>query len=177
MRELILKDNAVGILGACTPPIVVPEALAAEQQRTPFVRTCNPVEAFAAGNKSGWKYSWDLFFDEIRQAAIVARGPSTPASNKKVALFTDTEPDGVVERTLFKKALAASGLDVVGDYSFPVGTTDFSSFINDAKAKGAQLVAGQMIPPDGIVLWKQTKALSFHPTAAYVAKAASGRAR
>ena len=45
-----------------------------------------------------------------------------------------------------------SGLDVFGDYTFPVGTTDFSSFINDAKSKGAQLVAAQMVPPDGIVI-------------------------
>ncbi|MFD0636691.1 ABC transporter substrate-binding protein [Catenulispora yoronensis] len=70
--------------------------------------------------------------------------------------------------------MAAAGLQVVGDYSFPVGTTDFSSFIDDAKSKGAQLVAGQMVPPDGIALWKQMKALGFQPDAAFVAKAAAG---
>ncbi|QNA76302.1 ABC transporter substrate-binding protein [Streptomyces sp. So13.3] len=174
VRELILKDNAAGILGACTPPIVIPEALAAEQQRIPFVSTCNPVGAFAAGNKSGWKYSWDLFFDEKQQAQLVAKGLKLVGSSNKVALFTDTEPDGVVERGLFKKELVAAGLEVVGDYSFPVGTTDFSSFINDAKAKGAGLVAAQMVPPDGIALWKQMKALSFRPAGAYAAKAANG---
>ena len=174
VRELVLKDNAVGVLGACTPPIVVPEALAAEQQKVPFVSTCNPVQAFAAGHPSGWRYSWDLFFDETQQAALVAKGLSMPTSNKKVAVFTDTEPDGVVERTLFKKEFAAAGLDVVGDYTFPVGTTDFSSFINNAKSKGAQLVAAQMIPPDGIALWKQMKALNFKPTATFAAKAANG---
>lgn len=73
-------------------------------------------------------------------------------SNKKVALFTDTEPDGVVERGLYKEAFAAAGLEIVGDYTFPVGTSDFSSFISDAKSKDADLVAGRMIPPDGIAL-------------------------
>jgi hypothetical protein len=35
-----------------------------------------------------------------------------------------------------------------------VGTTDFSSFIADAKAAGAQLLAGQMTPADGVALWQ-----------------------
>lgn len=171
VRELVLKDSAAAILGGCTPPIVVPEALAAEQQKVPFVSSCNPVLAFQAGNKSGWKYAWDLFFDEREQAATVAKALALSKGSKKVAIFTDTEPDGVAERGLYKAACKAAGLDVVGDYSFPVGTTDFSSFINDAKAKGAKLVAGQMIPPDGIALWKQMKSLSFKPDLAFVAKA------
>jgi branched-chain amino acid transport system substrate-binding protein len=174
IRELVLKDNAAALLGACTPPIVVPEALAAEQQKIPYVSSCNPVHAFQAGNAAGWNYAWDLFFDESDQATAVAKGLAMAAGNKKVALFTDTEPDGVAERPLYKQALTAAGLQVVGDYTFPVGTTDFSSFVNDAKGKGAQLVAGQMVPPDGIALWKQMKALSFQPTAAFVAKAAAG---
>lgn len=173
VRELSLKDGAVALLGACTPQIVVPEALAAEKLKVPFVSSCNPVHAFQAGNKSGWSYAWDLFFDEQDQASSLATAFQTVNSNNKVALFTDTEPDGVAERPLYKTAMQAAGLDVVGDYTFPVGTTDFSSFINDAKAKGAQLVAGQMVPPDGIALWKQMKSLNYKPAAAYVAKASS----
>ena len=175
IRELVLKDSAVALLGACTPPIVVPEALAAEQQKVPIVSSCNPVRAFQAGNTGGWKYAWDLFFDEGDQATTVMKALVMGTSNKKVAIFTDTEPDGVAERGLYKDAAKTAGLDVVGDYSFPVGTTDFSSFINDAKANGAQLLAGQMIPPDGIALWKQMKALTFSPALAFVAKASSGQ--
>ena len=171
VRELVLKDNAVALLGACTPPIVIPEALAAEQRKVPIVSSCNPVRAFQAGNTVGWKYAWDLFLDEKDQAANATRALTMTTSNKKVALFTDTEPDGVAERPLYKAAFIAAGLQVVGDYIFPAGTTDFSSFLNDAKAKGAQLVASQMIPPDGIALWKQMKALSFSPVAAWGTKA------
>jgi len=171
IRELVLKDDVDALLGGCTPPIVIPEALAAEQLRVPFVTSCNPIQAFRSGNESGWKYSWDLFFDEKDQAETVAAGLAMATSNKKVALFTDTEPDGVVERGLYKEAFAAAGLEIVGDYTFPVGTSDFSSFISDAKSKGAELVAGQMIPPDGIALWKQMKALNYKPTQAFVSKA------
>ena len=173
-RELVLKDGAAAILGACTPPIIIPGALAAEKEKVPFVSSCSPVNAFRGGNAAGWNYAWDLFFDEQAQAKAVATGLAQANSSKKVALFTDSEPDGVAERGLYKAAAAAAGLTVVGDYTFPVGTTDFSSFIKDAKDKGAELVAGQMIPPDGIALWKQMKSLSFTPKQAFVAKASDG---
>lgn len=176
IRELTLKDNATALLGACTPPIVVPQAQAADRAKVPYVTTCNPVRAFQAGNPSGWTYSWDLFFDEKDQATTVAKGLAMAGGNKKVALFTDTEPDGVAERPLYKQAMAAEGLDVVGDYTFPVGTSDFSSFINDAKSKGAELIAGQMVPPDGIALWKQMSSLGLKPVAAFVAKASDAKA-
>jgi branched-chain amino acid transport system substrate-binding protein len=145
--------------------------VAAEQLRVPLVTSQMPVEAFASGDKTGWTYSWDLFYDEQQQAADAAKALASVPGNKKVVLFTDNEPDGVVERPLYKAAFKADGLDVVGDYTFPVGTTDFSSFIADAKAKGAQLLAGQIAPAGGVALWKQLKSSGFHPKAAFLAKA------
>lgn len=171
--ELIVKDGAAATLSGCTPTITVPEALVAEQNRVPMVANCTPVEAFAAADPSGWKYSWDLFFDEKNEAAMTAQAIGLRATNKKVALFTDTEPDGVVERPLYKAAAEAAGFTVVGDYTFPVGTSDFSSFINDARSKGAQVVIAQTDPADGIALWKQMKALSFAPEIAFSAKGAA----
>jgi branched-chain amino acid transport system substrate-binding protein len=170
-RELVLRDHAVALLGFATLQIVAPTALVAEQLRVPFLTSLTPVEAFANGDKEGWKYSWDLFFDEQQQAADAAKALASVPSNKKVVLFTDSEPDAVVERPLYKAAFLADGLDVVGDYTFPVGTTDFASFIAAAKATGAQLLAGQMAPADGVTLWKQLKSFDFSPQAAFLAGA------
>jgi branched-chain amino acid transport system substrate-binding protein len=169
--ELVRTDHAVALLGSATAPIVMPTALIAEQLRVPLVTSQMPVEAFASGDKTGWTYSWDLFYDERQQAADAAKALATAAAagNKKVALFTDDEPDSVVERPLYEAAFKADGLDVVGDYTFPVGTTDFSSFIAGARANGAQLVAGQLDPADGVALWKQLRSSGFHPKAAFVA--------
>jgi branched-chain amino acid transport system substrate-binding protein len=168
---LVLRDHAVALLGSATLQIVMPAAVAAEQLHVPFLTSLTPVEAFASGDKDGWKYSWDLFFDEEQQAADTARALASVPSNKKVVLFTDSEPDAVVERPLYEAAFKADGLDVVGDYTFPVGTTDFSSFVADAKATGAQLLAGQMAPADGVALWKQLKSSDFRPQAAFLAGA------
>jgi branched-chain amino acid transport system substrate-binding protein len=173
-RELVLKDGAVALLGFTTPPIVTPVALVAEQLKVPFVTSLTPVEAFASGDPND-KYAWDFFFDEKQQAANAAAAVAKVTSNKKVVVFTDNEPDGVLERPLYKAALKADGLDVVGDYTFPVGTTDFSSFIANAKAEGAQLLVAQMTPADGVTLWKQLKSFDFAPQAAFVAKASDAQ--
>ena len=170
--ELVKKDHAVALLGATAAPIVTLTALEAEQLHVPFVTSLAPVEGFANGNKEGWQYSWDFFFNENQQATTTAKALAAATSNKKVVLFTDSEPDGIVERPLYTAAFAAAGLDVVGNYTFPAGTTDYSSYIADAKAKGAQLLAGQLTTADGVALWKQLKSSGFHPRAAYLADAA-----
>jgi branched-chain amino acid transport system substrate-binding protein len=169
--ELVSQDHAVALLGSATPQIVLPTALVAEQSHVPFLTSQMPVEAFASGDKEGWNYSWDFFYDEQQQAEDTAKALASVPGNKKVVLFTDDEPDSVVERPLYEAAFKADGLDVVGDYTFPAGTADFSSFIADAKARGAQLLAGQMTPADGVALWKQLKSSGFHPKAAFVADA------
>ena len=170
--ELVKKDHAVALLGATAAPIVTLTALEAEQLHVPFVTSLAPVEGFTNGDKEGWQYSWDFFFNENQQATTAAKALAAATSNKKVVLFTDSEPDGIVERPLYTAAFAAAGLDVVGNYTFPAGTTDYSSYIADAKAKGAQLLAGQLTTADGVALWKQLKSSGFHPRAAYLADAA-----
>jgi branched-chain amino acid transport system substrate-binding protein len=167
--ELVQRDHAVALLGSATPQIVMPTAVVAEQLRVPFVTSQMPVEAFASGDKTGWTYAWDLFYDERQQAADAAKALATAAGDKKVALFTDSEPDSVLERPLYEAAFKAAGLDVVGDYTFPVGTTDFSSFIAGAKANGAQLVAGQLAPADGAALRAQLTSSGLRPKAAFLA--------
>ena len=170
-RELVRRDHAAALLGFATPQIVTPTALVAEQLHVPFLTSLMPVEAFANGDKSGWTYSWDLFYDERQQAADAAKALASVPGGKKIALFTDSDPDSVVERPLYKAAFTADGLDVVGDYTFPVGTTDFSAFIADAKRAGAQLLAGQLAPADGVALWKQLATSGFRPKAAFLPEA------
>jgi branched-chain amino acid transport system substrate-binding protein len=159
----------VALLGYATPQIVLPVATVAEQLGVPFLTSQLPVETFSSGDKTGWKYSWDLFSDEQQQATDTARALAAVPGDKKVALFTDSEPDAALERPLYTAAFKAAGLDVVGDYTFPAGTGSFSSSIGEAKAAGAQLVAGQLDPADGTALWKQLKSGGLDPKAAFLA--------
>lgn len=171
-RTLILKDEVNALVGPCAPDLVIPQALVADRERIPYVDACVPQRAFAAGNPEGWQYSWANFFDEQEQATNYMKVLSNAPSNKKLAIFTDTEPDGKTERPIYQKEAEAQGLEVVGDYTFPPGTTDFSSFISEAESSGAQLVMAQVIPPDAVALVKQMKSLGFKPQVLAITKGA-----
>jgi branched-chain amino acid transport system substrate-binding protein len=148
----------------------VPLSATAETLRVPLVSTCTPVRAWLAGSKSGWHYAWDMFFDEEEATKLSFQTADLTETYKKVALFTDNEADGVVMGGLWEKNAPALGYEVVYRAKFPVGTTSYSSFINKAKAAGAEIVIAQMVPPDGVALWKQMKSLSFRPKLAYCEK-------
>ncbi|GAA5040651.1 branched-chain amino acid transport system substrate-binding protein [Thermocatellispora tengchongensis] len=171
--ELILKDSAAALVGGCTPPINTPIAQIAEKNRVPLVTSCFPLGAFRdAAPAGGWTYAWDFHFEETEQARVLVEAAGLAGAAKKAALFTDNEVDGVIQRKLFRDAAVKAGYEIVGDYTFPVGQSDFSSFVNDAKRAGAEVVLGQMIPPDGIALVKQMKSLSYTPKVIGIAKAA-----
>lgn len=171
--ELALKDNAAVLLGSCTPPINQPLAQFADKNKVPFLTSCEPLGAFRSdAPASGWKYSWVFHFDERDQARVLIKAAILAQTDKKIAVFTDNEADGVIQRQLFKQYAGELGFTVVGDYTFPVGQSDFSSFIADAKNKQADVVVGQMTPPDGVALVKQMKSARYNPRVLSVAKAA-----
>jgi branched-chain amino acid transport system substrate-binding protein len=170
---LYLQNNAVALLGPFTPPLVIPVSDVAEKVKRPLISTVAPVEAWVAARPSGWNYSWDVFFDENQQTSLSFQAANLTATNKRVALFTDTEQDGITMGKLWLQKAPQFGYTVVYHATFPVGTTNFSSQIAAAKAADAQVLIAQMVPPDAIALWKQMKSLNYHPLVAEGEKGAS----
>ena len=171
---LVLKDGAVGLLGTATPPVVIPQAQVAERQQVPLVSPICPLRAcLSAAPSGGYKSSWFFFFDEAQMTNTQYKVMDMDKSNHKVALFTDQEQDGQVMGGLWAKNAPGDGYQVVYHATFPVGTTDFSTFIRKAQASGAQVMISQMIPPDAITLWKQMKSLGWKPKAAFMEKSAN----
>jgi branched-chain amino acid transport system substrate-binding protein len=170
-RTLITQKHAVGLFGTIAPPLVIPLSAVADQLHVPMTHH-TPIQAWLGGRKSGWKYSWDVFFNEPQMTETQFKASDEVQTNKKVVLFTDTEPDGVVMGGLWAQQAPKLGYTVVAHEKFPVGTTDFSSYIRDAKGKGAEVLIAQMIPPDAIALWKQMKAAGYQPKVAFCEKCA-----
>jgi branched-chain amino acid transport system substrate-binding protein len=173
-RTLYLQNGAVAMLGSITPPLGIPLSKVAEQIHRPFVTTTTPVRAWLSGGP--YKWSWDFFFDELQMTQRQFQASSLVKTNKKVVLFTDTEEDGIVMGKLWTANAPKFGYTIVAHESFPVGTTDFSKYIADAKSKGAQVLIAQMIPPDAIALWKQMKAGGFQPETAFCEKCSNNGA-
>jgi branched-chain amino acid transport system substrate-binding protein len=172
-NTLYLQDNAVALLGPFTPPQTIVVSNVAERVQRPLISTATPVEAWLSGRPSGWKYSWDVFFDENQQTQLAFQTANLTKTNKRVALFTDTEQDGITMGKLWLQKAPQFGYQVVYHASFPVGTTNFSSQIAAARAANAQVLITQMTTPDAIALWKQMKSLNYHPVTAEGEKGAA----
>lgn len=169
-KSLVLEKHAVALLGPATPPVTIPVSVAAEQLKVPLVSTITPLEAWKGAAKEGWNYSWDMFFDEPQMTQTQFQAADLVATNKKVALFTDQEEDGIVMGGLWEKAAPAAGYDVTYRAQFPVGNTNFSSQVSKAKASGADVVIAQVIPPDGISLLREMKAQNWDPKLVFIEK-------
>lgn len=169
-RSLILDEGAIALLGSVSPPNTVPVSNVADVEGIPMITGLTPVRAWLAGNTDGWKYAWDVFFTEDQMTQTQFTTSDLTETNKKVALFTDNSQDGIVMGELWEANAPDLGYEIVSHADFPVGTTEFTSFINEAKAAGAEIVITQMSPPDAFALWKQMKALEFVPKLAFCEK-------
>lgn len=172
-RTLLLKDNAVALLGAFSPPLDIPISNVGEQLHRPVIQSLTPLEAWLSGRQGGWNYAWDLFFDENQMTNLQFQTSSLVKTNKRVALFTDTEEDGITMGKLWEQKAPQFGYQVVYHAQFPVGTTNFSSQIAAAQAAKADVLIAQMIPPDAAGLWKQMKSLGYQPKTAFCEKCAA----
>lgn len=162
-RTLVLEQGAVALLGSFTPPLSIPLSNVAEQLQVPAIFSNTPIEGWQAASPKGWTYAWDIFVAEPQMTQLEFDTASLAQTNKKVALFTDTEDDGVVFGDLWIKEAEKAGYKIAYHAKFPIGTSDFAQFIQAAKAADADMVFAIMIPPDGIALWKQMKSLGYAP--------------
>ena len=173
-RTLLLQDNAVALLGAATPPLDIPISSIGEQLKRPVVQSLTPLQAWLSGRQGGWNYAWDLHFDEKQMTNLQFQTSDLVKTNKRVALFTDTEEDGIVMGHLWEQKAPQFGYQIVYHAQFPVGTTNFSSQIEAAKSAHADVLIAQMIPPDAVGLWKQMKSRGYQPKTALFEKCGNG---
>lgn len=163
-ESLLSRDNAVALLGSCTPALVNAGALVAERRKAPLVAGCNPLQAFKSVRK--WQYAWSLFFDEPDLATAPFRMMADLGlqTNRKIAILADNGPDGVVVGgKLWPDAAKAGGYSVVQNSSFPVDTQQFTAMVAQAKSTGADIVLVDAIPPQAIAMRKQMAAAGFAP--------------
>jgi branched-chain amino acid transport system substrate-binding protein len=62
------------------------------------------------------------------------------------------------------------GYTIVAHETFAVDNANFSSQVADAKAKGADIVISQVIPPEAIGILKEMKAQGYDPKALFMEK-------
>lgn len=172
-ESLLSRDNAVALLGSCTPALVNAGALVAEHRKVPIVAGCDPLGAFRSVRK--WNYAWVMFFDEGDLATAPFRMMSDYgiSTNKKVVILADNGPDGVVVGgKIWPETAKAGGYSVEQNTSFPTDTQQFTSMLAQAKTTGADIVLVDAIPPQAIAMRKQMASAGFSPKVLVMEKGA-----
>ena len=87
--------------------------------------------------------------------------------NKKVAMISIADGFGIDLVNAARPSFQEAGLEVVYDKTYPVGTTDFTPMINEAKASGADTFVAFSYPPETFALTQQAQVADFNPKVLY----------
>jgi len=176
--ELILGDKVDLILATATPDTTNPVADQAEVNEVPCITTNCPWQPYFFGRKgdpkTGFKWTYHFFWGlEDVIGAFLALWDSAP-TNKVVGGLFPNDADGNAwgdpERGL-PPALAKAGYKLLDPGRYQVMNNDFTSQISAFKAAGAEIVTGNMIPPDFGTFWSQAAQQGFKPKIVTIGKA------
>lgn len=170
-RELVEVDGAVALLGPATPQLSIPVSVVAEQLGIPLLLTITPIRAWQGASDDGWCWAWDFFFDELQMTQMQFLAADLVETNRRVALFTDLEEDGIVMGALWEENAADFGYEIVYRAEFPVGTRSFGTQVAEARAAAADVVIAQVMAPDGHALLAAIGEGRYEPKLVFVEKA------
>jgi branched-chain amino acid transport system substrate-binding protein len=179
-KDLIDNQQIDLMLAVSTPETINPVADACEAAGVPCLSTVMPWEAwyFGRGAKPGqpspfkWTYHFGFGVDEfyrtyVSQWALID-------TNKKVGVMYPNDADGNAwgdpQRGL-PPALAKAGYKLTDPGRYQLMNNDFTSQISAFKAVNAEIVTGNMIPPDFATFWSQAAQQGFKPKIVTIGKA------
>lgn len=196
-EELVLKEK-VHIIGGHfeIPTLRQGTAMVAEKYKVPAVFGVGTYEAWMGMRKAApvpWRHSWAFGFSigtpappgDFREndpgylmmpTWMGALKEYAEKTNKKIAVFALDDPDGRGWYKGFTGAAEQMGFKCYGaDREFgiyPVGTTDFTSLIQEWKKAGCEILWGNAPAPDIGTLLRQCKALKYHPKIVFATRGA-----
>jgi branched-chain amino acid transport system substrate-binding protein len=176
--ELILHDKVDLLLAASTPDTTNPAADQAEVNEVPCITTNCPWQPYFFGRNGdpakGFTWTYHFFWgleDVIAAYLPMWDGAST---NKVVGGLFPNDADGNAwgdpQRGL-PPALTKAGYQLHDPGRYQLMNNDFTSQISQFKAAGADIVVGNMIPPDFATFWSQAAQQGFHPKIVTIGKA------
>ena len=101
-------------------------------------------------------------------AKVLTDAAEKGAINKKVAMISIADGFGIDLVNAARPSFEEAGIEVVYDKTYPVGTTDFSPMINEAKASGADTFVAFSYPPETFALTQQAQVADFNPKVLYL---------
>jgi branched-chain amino acid transport system substrate-binding protein len=176
--ELILHDKVDLLLAASTPDTTNPAADQAEVNEVPCITTNCPWQPYFFGRNGdpAKGFTWTYHFFWGLEDVIAAYLPmwDSASTNKIVGGLFPNDADGNAwgdpQRGL-PPALTKAGYQLHDSGRYQLMNNDFTSQISQFKAAGAEIVVGNMIPPDFATFWSQAAQQGFRPKIVTIGKA------
>src|ERR1700716_429837 len=175
---LVLCDTVHHIVAPAPPDTTNPVADQAEVNEVPCITTNCPWQPYFFGRKGdpakGFTWTYHFFWGlEDVIGAFLALWGSAP-TNKVVGGLFPNDADGNAwgdpQRGL-PPALAQAGYKLTDPGRYQLMNNDFTSQISAFKAVNAEIVTGNMIPPDFATFWSQAAQQGFKPKIVTIGKA------
>ena len=176
--ELILHDKVDLLIASSAPDTTNPVADQAEVNEVPCVTTNCPWQPYFFGRNGDPKkgFTWTYHFFWGLEDVIASYLPmwDLAATNKVMGGLFPNDADGNAwgdpQRGL-PPELAKTGYKLLDPGRYQVMNNDFTSQISQFKQAGAEIVVGNMIPPDFATFWSQAAQQGFHPKVVTIGKA------
>ena len=176
--DLILGDKVDLIVGQAAPDTTNPVADQAEVNETPCITTNCPWQPYFFGRKGdpAKGFTWTYHFFWGLEDVIASYLPlwDSLATNKVVGGLFPNDADGNAwgdPQHGLPPELTKAGYKLHDPGRYQVMNNDFTSQISAFKAAGAELVVGNMIPPDFATFWSQAAQQGFKPKIVTIGKA------
>ncbi|NSY39369.1 amino acid ABC transporter substrate-binding protein [Leisingera sp. ANG59] len=85
------------------------------------------------------------------------------ALNGKVAMISIADGFGIELSSGAREAFTDAGLDLVMDKTYPLGTQDFATLLQEAEGSGADIFVAYSYPGDTFAITAQAKLASYNP--------------
>jgi branched-chain amino acid transport system substrate-binding protein len=176
--ELILRDKVDLLVASSTPDTTNPAADQAEINEVPCITTNCPWQPYFFGRngdpKKGFTWTYHFFWGlEDVIAAFLALWDGVPTNKVVGGLFpNDADGNAWGDANLgLPPALAKAGYKLYDPGRYQVMNNDFTAQISAFKSAGAEIVTGNMIPPDFATFWSQAAQQGFKPKIVTIGKA------
>ena len=176
--DLILKEKVDIVVAASTPETTNPVADQCELNGVPCVTNDTPWQPHFFGRggdpKQGFEWTYHFFWGLEDIIGVYASLWEQIPTSKTVGALWPNDSDGNAwgdGKMGFPPVLQKKGFKLIDKGRYQSPSDNFSTYLNEFKKSGVDIVTGVVPPPDFANFWSQSGQQGFRPKIVTVAKA------